>query len=87
MVRVREVRTLCDKGDNLDAERIYIALPDGRYPVDLCPKHIKELREKWIPDTAEGVKRKGRVTSVEAVVQKRTRRKAAPPPATFISGE
>ena len=81
-MKVREVRTVCDKGDGLDAERVYIALPDGRYPVDLCEKHIGELR-KWIPEGAKKTSRQRKVTPLDEVENKRKGKKAAAPKVQF----
>lgn len=73
-MKVREIRVVCDKGDNENAERAYIALPEGRYPVDLCDKHMKELRS-WVPAGSKPTARKApRVTTPEEVESKKRRR-------------
>lgn len=78
-MRVRTVQTLCDKLDNQPATRVYLTFPDGRYPVDLCDKHIKELKDKWLPAEAEGTPRRsaGKVATLEQVQVKRRTKKSA----------
>lgn len=73
-MRVRTVLTLCDRGDEKEATRVYVTLPEGRFHVDLCEGHIKELKKEWLPDEATSPRRKaGKVATLEQVQAKRGR--------------
>lgn len=74
-MRTRIIQTLCDRGDGNEATRVYVRLPDGRYHVDLCDKHIAELK-KWFPAQGPALK-KDRVVSVDQVERKRRAAKKA----------
>lgn len=77
-MRVRTVLTLCDKGDEQEAARVYVTLPEGRFHVDLCDKHVKELKKEWLPEDASSPRRRaGKVATLDQVQAKRSRARKA----------